>query len=131
MLLFNNIVFVAYFDRIFEDCGFCLTTWINIFDDYFERMLVRCDCTEISNIEYKISIACLSDYIFYVFIRVYPRIDMDSLSNNGVFYYVLFVLVMILYIVNCNCFNIPLLRIAPILIWSIIILIIINIPSIL
>ena len=60
MLLFDDIVFVEYFDRIFEDYGF----------DYFERMFVRCDYTDISNIENKISIACLSDYIFYVFIIV-------------------------------------------------------------
>lgn len=79
-----SIVIFACFDNILAIFGLSFAKWVNIFDDYFERMLLRWESTEKSNIPHNIYIACLSFYILSVFTRVYESTAIANLIINGV-----------------------------------------------
>lgn len=126
--IFSSIVIVVCLDNIFEHTGLTFIRCVSILDDYFDRILVRCDCTEISNIYYKIWIACLLCSMLSVFVSVYDSIDTANLIINGVLSWFPILLINP-YTIFCNYFKIPLFLIAPILTCSTIILTIMSIAS--
>lgn len=79
-----NIVILACRDNILAVVGLSLTKCVSIFDDYLERILVRCDYTAKSNIWHKIYEACLSFSILSIFTRVNERTETASLIIKGV-----------------------------------------------
>ena len=79
-----SIVIFACFDNIFAMFGLSFDKWVNIFEDYFDRMLLRWESTEKSKIPHKIYMACLSVYTLSVFTRVYESTEIASLIINGV-----------------------------------------------
>lgn len=112
-----SILMLACLDRTLAECSFILTKWLNILDDYLDRILVRCELTAKSNMEHNISATFLSFYIFYEFTKVKVRIATANRIIKGVLYSPWESLIK-WYTLFCNSFRMPLLLIAPTLRWG-------------